>query len=133
MAVRVGSVLSSTYGTLDNGYERWGCQGQGHKPGEGTAEQMVADTRSTLAAGDTLFLTPATPAGDEGPPKTFLPALGGQRNDGNRANSDILYRAKSGHKVNAQRGYQATFCFQHPLSPSTDQRGTPTTPCFHRT
>lgn len=22
--------------TLDNGYDRWGCQGQGHKPGEGT-------------------------------------------------------------------------------------------------
>lgn len=34
-------------------------------------EQMVADTCSTLAAGDSLFLTPATPAGDEGPPKLF--------------------------------------------------------------
>jgi hypothetical protein len=96
-------------------------------------EQMVADTCSTLAAGDSLFLTPATPAGDEGPPKTFLPALGRQRNDSNRASGDILYRAKSGHNVNAQTGYQATFCFQHPLSPSTDQRGTPTTPCFRRT
>lgn len=41
------------------------------------AEQMVAVTFSTL------FLTPATPAGDEGPPKTFLPALSRQRNDGN--------------------------------------------------
>ena len=37
-------------------------------------------------------LTPATPAGDEGPPKTFLPALSRQRNDGNRAVDDILYR-----------------------------------------
>ena len=95
--------------------------------------QLVADTRATLAAGDTLFSTPATPAGDEGPPKTFLPALGRQRNDGNRANGDILYRAKSGYTVNTQRGYQATFCFRHPLSPSTDQRGTLTTPCFRRT
>ena len=94
--------------------------------------QMVADTCTTLAAGDTLFLTPATPAGDETPPKPFLPGLGRQRNDGNRANGEILYRAKSGHNVNAQRGYQATFCFQHPLSPSTDQRGTPTMPCFRR-
>ena len=21
---------------IDTGYDRWGCQGQGHKPGEGT-------------------------------------------------------------------------------------------------
>ena len=128
MAIRVGCALV----TLDDGYDRWGCQGQGHKPCQGTTEQTVADTCS-IAAGDTLFLTPATPAGDEGHPKTFLTALGRQRNDGNRANGDILYRAKSGYNVKAQRGYQATFCFQHPLSPSTDQRGTPTTPCFRRT
>jgi hypothetical protein len=47
----MGCVLSSTYGILDNGYDGWGCQGQGHKPGEGTTG--TDGTCSTLAAGDT--------------------------------------------------------------------------------
>ena len=50
-------VLSSTYGTLDDGYDRWGCQGQGHKPGEGTTG-TDGNRCVLLAAGDTLFLTP---------------------------------------------------------------------------
>ena len=37
-------------------------------------EQMVADACSTLAAGDTLFFTPATHAGDEAP-KNFSPGV----------------------------------------------------------
>jgi hypothetical protein len=73
------------------------------------------------------------PFGDEGLQKNFLPALGRQGNDGDCANGDIFYRAQSGHSFNSRRGYQATFCFQHPLSPSTDQRGMPASPCFHRT
>ncbi len=98
------------------------------------AEQVVAVRASAPPEQQATPFLKTT--GDEGPPKkTFLPALGRQRNDGNRANGDILYRAKSGHNVSAQRGHQATFCFhfQHPLSPSTDQRGTSASPCFRRT
>ena len=43
-----------------HGHDRWGCQGQGQYHVEYKQKLMVAVTCSTLAAGDNIFLTPAT-------------------------------------------------------------------------